>query len=253
VTRDPGDLEGATGYGADFPYHDENLVMLDWYASRLERLFRARGTRRLLSLGIGHQVVSRRLSQLLGKPLESYTIVEGSQARIDELAASGTLAPGAAVVRGYFEDYRPEQPLDAVEMGFVLEHVADPALVLARYAGFLAEGGVLAIAVPNARSLHRLIGERAGLVDDLYRLSEHDLAVGHRRYFDQAALLSLVAQAGLRVAACEGILLKPLATAQLERLALDARVMRALCEVGRGYPEIANALYVEAEPIRRPA
>ena len=45
---------------------------------------------------------------------------------------------------------------------------------------------MLAIVVPNARSLHRLIGERAGLIDDLYRLSEHDLAVGHRRYFDRA-------------------------------------------------------------------
>jgi 2-polyprenyl-3-methyl-5-hydroxy-6-metoxy-1,4-benzoquinol methylase len=246
VTHDPGDLEGATGYGADFPYHDENLVMLDWYASRLERTLRERRARRVLSLGIGHQVVSRRLSALLGSVVESFTIVEGSQARIDELAASGVLAPGVDVVHGYFEDFRPEAALDAVEMGFVLEHVADPASLLARYAGFLAPEGVLAIAVPNARSLHRLIGERAGLIDDLYRLSEHDLAVGHRRYFDRAGLLGLIAGAGLRVTACEGILLKPLTTAQLKRLALDARVMRALCEVGQGYPDIANALYVEA-------
>ena len=31
--------------------------MLDWYAERLERTLRARRARRLLSLGIGHQVV----------------------------------------------------------------------------------------------------------------------------------------------------------------------------------------------------
>jgi 2-polyprenyl-3-methyl-5-hydroxy-6-metoxy-1,4-benzoquinol methylase len=246
VKRDPGDLEAATGYGADFPYHDENLVMLDWYASRFERTLRARRARRVLSLGIGHQVVSRRLSALVGSVVDSFTIVEGSQARIDELAASGELAPGVDVVRGYFEDFRPQAPLDAVEMGFVLEHVADPALLLSRYAGFLAPQGVLLIAVPNARSLHRLIGERAGLIDDLYRLSEHDLAVGHRRYFDRAGLLALIADAGLRATACEGILLKPLTTAQLKQLGLDARVMRALCEVGQGHPDIANALYVEA-------
>jgi len=248
VSRDPADLDGATGYGTDFPYHDENLLMLDWYAGRLEGTLRARRARRLLSLGIGHQVVSRRLSGLLGSAIDAYTIVEGSQARIDELAASGALAAGARVVRGYFEDYRPEAELDAVEMGFVLEHVADPAALLARYSGFLAPGGVLAIAVPNARSLHRLVGERAGLLDDLYRLSEHDLAVGHRRYFDRVGLVALVEGAGLRVTACEGILLKPLSTAQLGRLALGARVLRALCEVGQDYPDIANALYLEACP-----
>ena len=248
MSRDPADLEGASGYGADFPYHDENLLMLDWYASRLERTLRERRARRLLSLGIGHQVVSRRLASLLGDGIEAYTIVEGSQARIDELALGGQLAAGVDVVHGYFEDYQPPQPLDAVEMGFVLEHVADPAQLLTRYAGFLAPGGVVAIAVPNARSLHRLLGERAGLLDDLYRLSEHDLAVGHRRYFDRARLVALVEGAGLRVTACEGILLKPLTTGQLERLALGSRVMRALCELGQDYPEIANALYLEACP-----
>ena len=81
MTQDPGDLEGATGYRPDFPYHDENLLMLDWYAGRLERTLRERRARRLLSLGIGHQVVSQRLSSLLGGVVESYTIVEGSQAR----------------------------------------------------------------------------------------------------------------------------------------------------------------------------
>jgi 2-polyprenyl-3-methyl-5-hydroxy-6-metoxy-1,4-benzoquinol methylase len=173
--------------------------------------------------------------------------VEGSQARIDELAASGELKAGVRVVHGYFEEFRPEAALDAVEMGFVLEHVADPAELVARYRSFLAPGGVVAIAVPNARSLHRLVGQRAGLLDDLYRLSEHDLALGHRRYFDRARLVELVERAGLRVLTCEGILLKPLTTGQLKRLGLDERVMRALCDVAQDHPDIANALYLEAE------
>jgi len=248
VTQDPGDLEAATGYRPDFPYHDENLLMLDWYAGRLERTLRERRARRLLSLGIGHQVVSRRLSSLLGGVVESYTIVEGSQARIDELVASGALAAGVSVVRGYFEEFRPPQPLDAVEMGFVLEHVEDPALVLKRYAGFLAPTGVVAIAVPNARSLHRLVGQRAGLLEDLYALSEHDIALGHRRYFDRERLAELVAGAGLRVLCCEGILIKPLTTGQLKRLELGEHVMRAFCDVALDYPDIANALYLEAGP-----
>jgi 2-polyprenyl-3-methyl-5-hydroxy-6-metoxy-1,4-benzoquinol methylase len=246
VSADPGDLDAATGYRPEFPYHDENLLMLGWYAARLERMLRARGARRVLSLGIGHQVVSRSLAGMLGSGIDSYTIVEGSAARIEELGRSGALGPAAEVVHSYFEDYIPPAPVDVVEMGFVLEHVADPALVVRRYAGFLAPRGVAVIAVPNARSLHRLVGQRAGLLDDLYRLSPHDLALGHRRYFDKARLVALVAGAGLRVMACEGILLKCFTTSQLRRLELDARVMEAFCSIAEGYPDIANALYLEA-------
>jgi SAM-dependent methyltransferase len=244
----PEDLDSATGYRPDFPYHDENLVMLGWYARRLETALLARGARRLLSLGIGHQVVSRRLGGLLGRGVDSYAIVEGSSARIEELRRAGALPAGAEVVHAWFEDYAPEAPLDAIEMGFVLEHVADPAALVQRYARFLAPGGFVAIAVPNARALHRLVGHRAGLLDDLFRLSEHDLALGHRRYFDLESLRRLVEGAGLRVVACEGILLKCLTTGQLSRLGLDARVLEAFCEVGVAYPEIANAIYVEASP-----
>jgi len=242
------DLDGASGYRRDFPYHDENLLMLGWYARRLEATLRRRGARRILSLGVGHRVVSRRLGGLLGAGVDSYTIVEGSAARIEELRQDGGLPAGVDVVHAYFEDYAPTFPVDAVEMGFVLEHVANPDRLVRRYAGFLAQDGLAAIAVPNARSLHRLVGQRAGLLDDLYRLSEHDLALGHRRYFDLGSLRSLVEGAGLRIDACEGILLKCLTTGQLSRLGLDERVLEAFCEIGADYPDVANAIYLEASP-----
>jgi hypothetical protein len=246
VSLGPEDLDGATGYRPDFPFHDENLLMLRRYATRLEATLLARRTRNVLSLGIGHRVVSCRLGGLLGRGVDSYTIVEGSSARIDELCSSGELPAGADVFHAYFEDYEPPRPVDAVEMGFVLEHVENPEALVARYAGFLAPGGFVAIAVPNARALHRLVGHRAGLLDDLYRLSPHDLALGHRRYFDLESLKRLVEGAGLRIGACEGILLKCLTTDQLSRLGLDARIFEAFCEIGADYPEIANAVYLEA-------
>jgi SAM-dependent methyltransferase len=248
VRGGPGDLDRATGYRPDFPYHDENLLMLGRYARRLEATLLARGARRVLSLGIGHRIVLGRLARLLGRGVEEYTVVEGSAARIEELRAAGEPEGAAEVVHAYFEDYVPPRAPDAVEMGFVLEHVADPAALVRRYGGFLAPGGLLAIAVPNARSLHRLVGHRAGLLDDLYRLSEHDRALGHRRYFDLESLRRLVLEAGLKAGPCEGLLLKCLSTDQLSRLGLDARVMEAFCEIGAAYPEIANAIYLEAFP-----
>ena len=135
MSEDPGDLDRATGYRAGFPHHDENLLMLGWYAARLAATLAARGARSVLSLGIGHQVVSRRLGGLLGRGLDAYTIVEGSSARIDELRGSGGLPEGVGVVHAWFEEYEPPRPVDAVEMGFVLEHVESPEAIVRRYAG----------------------------------------------------------------------------------------------------------------------
>jgi trans-aconitate methyltransferase len=244
----PTELDGLGGYAEQFPFHDENLLMLEQYANRFASSLKSRGVRRLLSLGIGHRVVSRRLGALLGAGVESYTVVEGSAARIAELAAGGGLPAPAQVVHSLFEEYTPERAVDAIEMGFVLEHVIDPGALLRRFRRFLSPTGFIGVAVPNARSLHRLVGARAGLLGDPYQLSEHDLALGHRRYFDLESVTRLVEDSGLRATAREGLYLKCLTTAQLRALRLTPKVMAAFCEVAVDYPEIANAIYLEAQP-----
>jgi SAM-dependent methyltransferase len=239
------ELDKATGYRPEFKFHDENLRMLAWYADRLVDALRRGGARSLLSLGIGHQVVSRRLLEALSGTLDSYTIVEGSAARIAELRQTTALPSFVRLEHSYFESFTPAAPLDAIEMGFVLEHVDDPDVVIRRYAGFLRPGGVMVVVVPNARSLHRLFGHAAGLLDDVYRLSPEDLELGHQRYFDLASLRRLVEGAGLRIAKTEGVFLKCLTTGQLRSLGLPPEIERAFFTVGADYPEIANAIYLE--------
>ena len=182
----------------------------------------------------------------LGSRLTRYTIVEGSREIIEAFRSETPIPSSTELIHSYFEDFQPKEKFDVIEMGFVLEHVNDPEAIIRQYQQFLAPVGTLFIAVPNARSLHRLIGHEAGLLDDLYRLSQEDLQLGHQRYFDCASLRKLVLDAGLKIVNVEGILLKPLTTGQLQSLNLPSAVVEGLLKVGVSYPDICNSILVEA-------
>jgi len=246
---DPHELDSQRGsYAAEFPFFEENRRALEWYAERVEGLASRSAARRALSLGIGQRIVCRRLAGALSEGrLDRYVIVEASSAAIGELVEDDADFSGCEVVEAWFESFSSHELFDLVEMGFVLEHVDDPLAILCRFRDLLTPAGVMAVAVPNACSLHRLIGHASGLLDDPYALSDADHALGHQRYFDRQSLRDVMAEAGLDIELEEGIFLKPLTTAQLAKLELPESVMTGLFRVAVGLPEIANALYVEAK------
>jgi len=236
----------AGAYHDDFPFAEENLGMLRSYVSYFLDSVGERGSNDVLSLGIGYQIVSQAIVRELGSRLASYTIVEGSATVIEEFGAQWPLERKPKVVQAYFEVFEPQERFDAIEMGFVLEHVDDPALIVRRFKQFLKPGGFIGMAVPNARSLHRLIGHEAGLLDDVYKLSAEDYRLGHKRYFDLDSFKLLAQSEGLIVRRARGIMMKPVTTSQLAALNLVPAIKRALFDVADSLPAISNSLYIEA-------
>ncbi len=251
MTTAPGTPAGEMqAYAPGFAHFEENRIVHEAYGQRMLRHVRDHGVRQVLSLGVGHMEVARPLVQALREgALDRYVVVDAAPAMIERFRAElGELPAGLELVQGWFETLEHEQRFGLIEGGFVLEHVEDPGRVLRHMHSLLAPQGRLFVAVPNARSLHRLLGHHAGLLDDLYRLGEADHALGHLRYFDLDRLRALALACGWRVERAEGLLLKPFTTGQMQKLALPPAVWQALQQVAEDYPEISNAFSLELAP-----
>jgi len=235
-----------TTYGADQRFFAENMLTERTYCRRVIEALEGRREIRLLSLGLGHGLTARELNSALSGRLSRHVVLEGSSEMIERFRKEPGQPLALEIIECFFETFTGQEKFDAIEMGFVLEHVEDPDLLLRKYRESLAVDGHLLIGVPNALSLHRRLGHMAGFLVDPYQLSEMDLKYGHRRYFDLESLVACVARAGLRVRSTQGLLMKPFTERQMQSLDLKPPVWEALAEISRDYPAIANSIFVEA-------
>ena len=219
----------------------ENDLVLHWYPRRIVERFGH--CESLLELGIGHGFTASIFSAACNK----HVIVEGSQVLID-LFRKNQNNFFAELVFDYFETFEPRELFDVIIMGFILEHVDDPGLLLARYRKFLKPAGKIFIAVPNAKSLNRRLGLELGIIDDIYSLNANDLALGHKRQFCRDTLRKLLVEHEYRVVYEEGIYLKPLPIGILKNLPDFQANLQAMLKVGIDFPDLCVGLLVEAAP-----
>jgi len=225
-------------YKEESLYDIESILAFKCYSDRIISLSPCGD---LLELGIGHGETVKKFSQFY----KNYTIIEGSDEVIKIFQGKYNL-PDVEITHSLFEEYCSDNMFDIIIMGFILEHVEDPEFILKRFKQFLKPEGHIYITVPNARSLHRLLGFEAGLLKDLYQLSDYDNIAGHKRYFDSDSIKKLVEYCGYTITNMEGIFLKPLNTVQLNSLNLKKEILMAMFQVGLNYPDISNSILIQA-------
>lgn len=227
-------------YGDNFSFAFDNNIMLNWYPQRIMQLCDTSAT--LLELGIGHGFSTNRFSQHFAR----HVVIDGSSSVIEQFQAQYPDSK-VEVVESYFEHFESDTRFDLIVMGFILEHVEDPQVVLQRFKQFLAPGGRCFVLVPNGEWLHRRFGHAAGLLDDMMKLGQGDLELGHQRAYSCESLTRELNEAGYKVVRKEGLFLKPFTTSQLLKLDLSDAVTQAMCTVGIDYPELSCALMFEAQ------
>lgn len=177
--------------------------------------------------------------------VDRLTVVEGSS-ELCELVANRF--PGKIeVVNSTFESLKIDREYDTVFLVHTLEHLDDPIGVLTRIRGWMAPGGRLCVAVPNANALSRQIAVRMGLVDHHAAITPAEATHGHRITYSADVLRYHLRAAGLTVVDSGGILVKPLANFQFDRALqagiVDEKYLDACFELGRTYPDLCASVF----------
>ncbi|MDD4892871.1 MAG: class I SAM-dependent methyltransferase, partial [Candidatus Rickettsiella isopodorum] len=189
-------------YEGNIEYDFDNTLMLNWYSQRITELTNKSSS--LLELGLGHGYTTMTFSKYFAK----HIVLEGSSAVIDNFKNKYPNCP-VNIIHTYFDNFISNEKFDVIVMGFILEHVDDPAKILSHFKRFLAPNGQLFVSVPNAEVLNRRLGHLAGLLPDIHELSENDFLLGHKRYYTAKTITQEVQQAGYIIERIEGIYLKP--------------------------------------------
>ena len=227
----------ATYQGAN-PYDFDNEIILNWYPQRIMQ--NSKGAASMLELGLGHGFTANIFSDQYPR----HVVLEGSPAVIDNFRSRFPQCK-AEIVETYFELFDTAERFDVIVMGFILEHVDDPLLVISRFRQFLAPGGKMFLAVPNAEAMNRRLGQLAGFLDDIEELSENDVQSGHQRYYTVKTLTDDIVRAACKVDRMEGIYLKPFTTSQIVSLNFGENVLQAMCELGVAYPELSLGILAQ--------
>ena len=172
---------------------------------------------------------------------DQVTGLDGSAAKIDRARSINSRA-NVDYVNAMFEEWSFANRFDTIVATNVLEHVPSPTEFLDRCVSLLNPAGRIIITVPNARSLHKLIGQQLGVIDELFTLTADDISKGHLRIYDAESLRSEIEQADFEITRVSGILLKPLSNRQMN--AWDRKLVDAYYAVGRNMPNLCSSLLV---------
>ena len=142
-----------------------------------------------------------------------------------------------------FEKFQSKDKYDIILANHVIEHVDDPVNVLMRIKPFIKNDGKIFITVPNANSIHRLIGVEMNLLENKFQLNTSDIRAGHQRVYDYKSLIDDIKRAGLTIEESGGYNLKMVSLAQMKDWPQE--LLDAIFTVSQSMPkEICTNLWV---------
>ncbi|MEO7561811.1 MAG: class I SAM-dependent methyltransferase [Ferruginibacter sp.] len=179
------------------------------------------------------------MTKSLVNDFQTLHLIEGSKSLIDQIPDYPNVTKHCSM----FEEFESNMQFDTIIMSHVLEHIEKPLEVLNKIKYWLKDDGIFIISVPNAKSLHRIVAVKMGLLESEYTLNQRDLALGHYRVYDLQTLSIDITNSGFKVIKSGGSFLKPLSNAQIEEYWTNEMV-EGFFELGKQFPENCAEIFI---------
>lgn len=190
-------------------------------------------------------------TKLLSEMVAELTVVDGSKYMLERLDEELLKRENVTFVYSLFEELDDENKYNNIFCSYILEHVIDPIQILHILYRALERGGRLFITVPNATALSRQMAVEMKMLNNLYELTENDLAHGHRRIFDMQKLKDLIGETPFKLKKTGGTFVKEFADFQLNQMIENQIIgetqLDGMQKLAEKYPELSGSIYVICE------
>ncbi|NET09531.1 MAG: class I SAM-dependent methyltransferase [Symploca sp. SIO2B6] len=218
----------------------ERLYQKKWKYS-YEKLKKFHVPEVALELGCADGIMTQRLCH----DFERLTVVDGSEHFLQQIKKNVDFG-NLELVHSLFEKYDSPPIFNTIFMSHILEHLDEPVALLKHSLQWLAPHGRVLVIVPNANSLHRLVGVKMGLLPQKDALNKQDILLGHKRVYTPELLRQHIINAGCKIIRLGGIMVKPISNRQIEEQWSD-ELIDAFLSLGDDMPELCSEIYVVAE------
>lgn len=181
---------------------------------------------------------------------DDITCVEASDIAIAE--AQKKLGNRVKFINALFENVILPKRYSNIILTHVLEHLDDPIFVLKRINDeWLAPGGRLFLACPNANAPSRQIAVKMGLISHNSAVTSAEMDHGHRITYTLDTLERDVTASGLKVIYRSGIFFKALANFQWDRILqtdiISKEYLDGCYKLGQQYPDLCSSIFLMCE------
>ena len=155
-------------------------------------------------------------------------------------------------IKGFFESDEVQSALadtyDFIVCSSLLHEVEEPKKLLSAIKKKCDKNTIVHINVPNAKSMHRLLGMTMKILKDCHDSSDANIAFQQNTVFDISMLKRMVDDEGFSVLEEGSYFIKPFSHAQMHELLnteiIDNKVLDGLDELSELMPEYGSEIYV---------
>jgi len=179
-----------------------------------------------------------------------FTIIEPAQDFYNNAVNLAGKDTRVRCIQGFFEEevQRLSNDHDMIICASLLHEVEKPVRLLKAIAQVCNQNTIVHINVPNANSMHRLLGKEMKILADVHDMSENNRNFQQNNVFDKDSLSRIVTENGFDIIEDGSFFVKPFSHTQMYDMVqsgiVDEKVLDGLYALGKYMPEFGSEIYV---------